>query len=175
MRITFITTQCDNLRNRRMASVVCSRSLVPGSFHKPEDTQCWVSCTCIAECWSNSVSLTCLLAAYFQGLGLYAVAQSPHHTAATPALSDEVFQQIPSILGLTSTPANLLWYFATPDIGVTDWSSQMNTWPAAQISHFPREGVWIGWECRKDDGRESGHDENVEALSYRAMWLWGET
>ena len=40
-----------------------------------------------------------------QGLVLSAVAQIPHHTAANPTLSEEVHQQIPSILGLTGTHA----------------------------------------------------------------------
>ena len=35
--------------------------------------------------------------------------------------------------------------------GATEGSSQLNTWPAAQMNPGPLRGVWIGWECRKDD------------------------
>ena len=34
--------------------------------------------------------------------------------------------------------------------GLNEGSSQMNTWPAAQMSPGPLAGVWIGWECRMD-------------------------
>ena len=45
--------------------------------------------------------------------------------------------------------------------GVTEGSSQMSTWPAAQI-HLEE------FELAESAERTmSGHDENVEALSYR--------
>ena len=37
-----------------------------------------------------------------------------------------------------------------PLSGVTEGSSQMNTWSVAQMIPGPLGGVWIGWECRKD-------------------------
>ena len=60
--------------------------------------------------------LVILYAAYFQeqGLVLSAVAHIPHHTAATPTLSGEVHQQIPSILGLGGTHAYCdIWLLLT--------------------------------------------------------------
>ena len=49
--------------------------------------------------------------------------------------------------------------------GVTEGSSQMNTWPAAQMSPGP-----LGGESAESAERTLlGHDENVEALSYRCM------
>ena len=47
--------------------------------------------------------------------------------------------------------------------GVTEGSSQMNIWPAAQI-HLEE------FESAESAERTMlGHDENVEALSYRCM------
>ena len=45
--------------------------------------------------------------------------------------------------------------------GVTEGSSQMNTWPAAQMSPGQLDSA------ESTEMTKSGHDENVEALSYR--------
>ena len=46
------------------------------------------------------------------------------------------------------------WICGTSPIHVVhlmaEVSSQMVTWPVAQMSPGPLGGVWIGWECRKD-------------------------
>ena len=50
--------------------------------------------------------------------------------------------------------------------GVTEGSSQMNIWPAAQTSPGPLEEL----ESAESAERTlSGYDENVEALPYRCM------
>ena len=54
-RFTF--TQHHRLRHRHMTFVMSSCSPIPGSFHKPEYTQCRASCTCVAGCCSLSRSL----------------------------------------------------------------------------------------------------------------------
>ena len=52
---------------------------------------------------------------------LSAVAQTPHHTAATPTLSGEVHQQIPSIIGLGGPHAYCdIWLLVTLVVGSVD-------------------------------------------------------
>ena len=48
--------------------------------------------------------------------------------------------------------------------GVTEGSSQMNTWPATQMSPGP-----LGAESA--ERTLSGHDENVEASSLKQMYV----
>ena len=56
-----------------------------------------------------------------QGLVMSAVAHIPHHTAATPSLSGEVHQQIPSILGLAGIHAYCdIWVLLTLVVGSVD-------------------------------------------------------
>ena len=51
--------------------------------------------------------------------------------------------------------------------GVTEGSSQMNTWPAAQMSPLVHLEEFESAESA--ERTLSGHDENVEALPYRYM------
>ena len=47
--------------------------------------------------------------------------------------------------------------------GVTEGSSRMNTWPAAQMSLEESESA------ESTERKMSSHDENVEAISNRCM------
>ena len=88
-----------------MTSVMSSCSPIPRSFHKPECTQWCASCTCVHRRVLQSVRH--LIIRSFSGAGACAwvSAKTTHHTPATATQSEEVHQEIPSILGLAGSPA----------------------------------------------------------------------